>query len=1316
MHFTKADKTSPSPSRKKRTKYIDGCALPQSAEDGLLHGGGHDLASSTTSDVCSLISIPNEKIKDADIEIAKNLEERKMLPSQTDSDPPPTKKKRQWEQWSIVDKDYFFEAVAVHGKDFESITSAIAQKQRKKGCDDCVPRTKDQVRHLYYRTWAMISKLIDAGSYPVNINKAFQELYAVINFGEIRKKLGGSLKKKGIEKLNELIRYGSTSTRVKGKNFRIKTPSCKALKKMNPDYQAKEGNVDLPLVSDTRRMKIPLYVTLELLPLSVAAWNQVSSIAHNPRLRMRLSVECQLSSIFSYLGKKWRPLSSRLYQLGSQCQVAKKTAVNHATPKPTCSSAWERMFCIRTPPESSVNTRIMVFQVSNNKTHCIVSYALRKCSLVQEKMPFICGSKLSNHSKINRAEDAVESVAEEIVNGAEPDATVSCLSSEEDYDCDSASEDMLKDRGDCQNISSTSPKSLNHTSVANAMSTTISLKVGTWAGNVEHSGVNTNTEGSAVNPLGQSPKPVVAQNISAQLLAAKDDACCNSTTLHPCPADTSLLLNESATNNGSHKRREQGTEGITEASPVEQLLETTEVAAGQTAEKVCLGSDCSSFSRVDSSNDHCDAADLVTDSVVIAHSTPDPPPQTELQTVESPDENNVKNNEFLNKRKQNNLILPNKLFQEAGPKKYQKGIKKNFTKTIQSWTAKNCRKTTIAEIYMILGKPSGFRLCYDWIKSSTREAEDCSSVDPTIVEHKSDFSEEVSFGNGLMALIQAARLSRYTADDPDSSTRVHDAKPQPAHKIKSKHAGTQCDIRKAEPKSAKQGSPVNPPSNPHGRGVSKVIPVETVLVGTGFAVPAVPTSGRHRKLAANNSEPMTTTLVSPETMEWLLRKDRSRNMWQSRKAMLGERAARIKPSSRSMKTFSIVTRGPNKVGFLPVVSYPTEKSRGAAFAASVSNCSTHSLDVEKFLGMDTVNTSDKVTHAESAKCNLLIRAAKEAGVAPSTPNKNDSVITKVDGTDIESSSSTNVSGPCGETRMNSEPALAEAQQNEDLLCEAFGERDPLTLSRSQISSAPTTLSPSALGMPLSQNSNAAETAIDPLLELSWSSNEVPHCTFSASGDSLMEKLNDEIFPLTNTLAGVSGSSQLTSPLISHPLKTILDENSRDSTLAKSTACKSPLADGSAKSHVHPWTINMSSLGGAGLCDLLNTPQKLISNDMEESTDGFAAEKASVKHGQPTSLCSKSDSAQNMTVKPTTGDPKCKLFSQEQSSNFLADTEVDLQLQCMLNENSVDYIAKFQDLVRQTEGDFDIAMVTDENADDCYHSSKDMQRSLVSKDN
>lgn len=67
----------------------------------------------------------------------------------------------------------------------------------------------------------------------VGVKKATQELYGLINFGELRKKIGGTLDERKAQKLQELIRKGSTSVRVKGKSVRVRTPICRALKKLN---------------------------------------------------------------------------------------------------------------------------------------------------------------------------------------------------------------------------------------------------------------------------------------------------------------------------------------------------------------------------------------------------------------------------------------------------------------------------------------------------------------------------------------------------------------------------------------------------------------------------------------------------------------------------------------------------------------------------------------------------------------------------------------------------------------------------------------------------------------------------------------------------------------------------------------------------------------------------------------------------------------------------------------------------------------------------------------------------------------------------
>lgn len=60
--------------------------------------------------------------------------------------------------WTTEDKNLFFEALNEYGKDFEAIHLYISNKLKKKGLPESVIKTKDQIRHLYYRTWHKISK------------------------------------------------------------------------------------------------------------------------------------------------------------------------------------------------------------------------------------------------------------------------------------------------------------------------------------------------------------------------------------------------------------------------------------------------------------------------------------------------------------------------------------------------------------------------------------------------------------------------------------------------------------------------------------------------------------------------------------------------------------------------------------------------------------------------------------------------------------------------------------------------------------------------------------------------------------------------------------------------------------------------------------------------------------------------------------------------------------------------------------------------------------------------------------------------------
>ncbi|XP_052519263.1 protein cramped-like isoform X2 [Budorcas taxicolor] len=209
------------------------------------------------------------------------------------------KVRRQWESWSTEDKNTFFEGLYEHGKDFEAIQNNIALKYRKKGRPAGMVKNKEQVRHFYYRTWHKITKYIDFDNvFSRGLKKSSQELYGLICYGELRKKIGGCMDDKNATKLNELIQAGATTVRYKGRNLRIKAPMCRALKKLcDPDGLSDE--------EDQKPVRLPLRVPVELQPRNNHAWARVQSLAQNPRLRMIVELHRKVSSLIEFLKQKW---------------------------------------------------------------------------------------------------------------------------------------------------------------------------------------------------------------------------------------------------------------------------------------------------------------------------------------------------------------------------------------------------------------------------------------------------------------------------------------------------------------------------------------------------------------------------------------------------------------------------------------------------------------------------------------------------------------------------------------------------------------------------------------------------------------------------------------------------------------------------------------------------------------------------------------------------------------------------------------------------------------------------------------------------
>ncbi|NXD12437.1 CRML protein, partial [Nothocercus nigrocapillus] len=239
------------------------------------------------------------KGKGTDTPAANSKSAARNLGSSTGEKEEGKKVRRQWESWSTEDKNTFFEGLYEHGKDFEAIQNNIALKYKKKGKPASMVKNKEQVRHFYYRTWHKISKYIDFDNvFSQGLKKSSLELYGLICYGELRKKIGGCMDDKNAAKLNELIQAGATTVRYKGRNLRIKAPMCRALKKLcDPDGISDE--------EDQKPVRLPLKVPVELQPRNNHAWARVQSLAQNPRLRMIVELHRKVSSLIEFLKQKW---------------------------------------------------------------------------------------------------------------------------------------------------------------------------------------------------------------------------------------------------------------------------------------------------------------------------------------------------------------------------------------------------------------------------------------------------------------------------------------------------------------------------------------------------------------------------------------------------------------------------------------------------------------------------------------------------------------------------------------------------------------------------------------------------------------------------------------------------------------------------------------------------------------------------------------------------------------------------------------------------------------------------------------------------
>lgn len=238
------------------------------------------------------------------------------------------------------DHKLFFEALGEHGKDFQNIQQYMIQKGNKnkseqgsknleqherkdqdKKEDD---KKREQIRNFYNKLYNKLVQLI--GKPDDRVEKVTHELYLLINYGEIWKKYGFIFNNKTKRLLEDLVYQGSAALRFKTKNVRLRTPPCRALKKIN-----EIGVFEKVKVVTTR--ELPKDVIVEFRPATNRDWLKIQSISQNPRIRAKLSIQKRLSSILDYLEHKWHISPDKLNQtVDSWLKLDSKQPISHDDP------------------------------------------------------------------------------------------------------------------------------------------------------------------------------------------------------------------------------------------------------------------------------------------------------------------------------------------------------------------------------------------------------------------------------------------------------------------------------------------------------------------------------------------------------------------------------------------------------------------------------------------------------------------------------------------------------------------------------------------------------------------------------------------------------------------------------------------------------------------------------------------------------------------------------------------------------------------------------------------------------------------------
>uniref|UniRef100_A0A1I8PF94 Myb-like domain-containing protein n=1 Tax=Stomoxys calcitrans TaxID=35570 RepID=A0A1I8PF94_STOCA len=272
--------------------------------------------------------------------------------------------------WSNVERNHFFDALNEFGKDFEAIGNFINSKlKRRSPAVDVSFKSKDQVRQHYYQTYHKICKYV---RFSEEVRKPAQELYALINYGEMRRKLQ-FVTDKHFMKLKNLVYHGHVTVRCKGKNIRIKTPSCKALRRLNQ------------LDDSLEDIRLPSKIEVIISPANMEAFGRVQTIAQNPRCRTTVPLHKKLVNFISMFQHKWRSMEVRISEEAKLLNPSETQ--NHNSTNLVDSQVQDPEICFLPKPGVTIHRPLLsITEYLSSVNICLTAYEERMGIAVKGEM------------------------------------------------------------------------------------------------------------------------------------------------------------------------------------------------------------------------------------------------------------------------------------------------------------------------------------------------------------------------------------------------------------------------------------------------------------------------------------------------------------------------------------------------------------------------------------------------------------------------------------------------------------------------------------------------------------------------------------------------------------------------------------------------------------------------------------------------------------------------------------------------------------------------------------------------------------------